>query len=184
MKAQWCREHIDETAKNCCLKRSTINDTKQAAEFCIEHAEISACSTNTVLTLIRIPDEMLRDKVISSIEKSLELGIHPVTGNAMKKYGTGEYQGYRLSKKDILYLAAKIAYQDSLDPTETPVVKKQFKKTGRPKRSHHEKRVIAALAELYQWEEKYRGFSEFTLIFESAKKVKEEIPYLRIEKTI
>lgn len=84
MRSQWCREHIDEAAENCGLEASTISDVKQAAKFCAAASEFSECSTNAIITLIRIRDDPVRDKAILSVSNALKSGKHPLTGQFLK----------------------------------------------------------------------------------------------------
>lgn len=84
MRSEWCREHIDETAKQCGLGKSVVADVKLASRFCTDHSDMSEFSTRAILALIRIRDDPLRDNVISSISKSLESGRHPLTGKILK----------------------------------------------------------------------------------------------------
>ena len=84
MRPQWCREHIDETAKHCGLSDDTVSDVKRAAKLCASAPEYSDCSTAAIMALIRIRDDPVRDKAISSISNALKLGKHPLTGQIMK----------------------------------------------------------------------------------------------------
>lgn len=72
-------------AEECGLEKSTVSDVKQAAKFCDEHSDLSDCSTRAIMALIRIRDDSVREKAISSIEKSFESGKHPLTGQVLKK---------------------------------------------------------------------------------------------------
>jgi len=84
VRPQWCREHIDETAKHCGLSDDTVSDVKRAAKLCASAPEYSDCSTAAIMALIRIRDDPVRDKAISSISNALKLGKHPLTGQIMK----------------------------------------------------------------------------------------------------
>jgi hypothetical protein len=84
MRSQWCREHIDEAALNCGLGKDTVSDVKKAAAFCVDHQDMSDCSTRSLMALIDIRDDPVREKAISSISKSLESGKHPLTGQILK----------------------------------------------------------------------------------------------------
>lgn len=84
-RSQYCREHIDKVAEMCGLERSTVSDVKQAAAFCDEYSDLSECSTRAIMALIRIRDDSVREKAISSIEKSFKSGKHPLTGLILKK---------------------------------------------------------------------------------------------------
>ncbi|MDD5048173.1 MAG: hypothetical protein PHH09_04525, partial [Methanoregulaceae archaeon] len=78
-RSQYCREHIDKVAEMCGLEKSTVSDVKQAAAFCDEHSDLSDCSTRAIMALIRVRDDMVRERVISSVKKSFESGKHPLT---------------------------------------------------------------------------------------------------------
>jgi len=84
MRSQWCREHIDETAANCGLSDDTVSDVKRAAKLCASAPEYSDCSTAAIMALIRIRDDPVRDKAISSVSNALKSGKHPLTGQIMK----------------------------------------------------------------------------------------------------
>jgi hypothetical protein len=81
---QWCRDHIDDVAENCELARTTVVEVKQAAAFCDEHVEFSTLPTKPILTLIRIKDEQVRDRAISSVKKLLNLPKSQETGRFVK----------------------------------------------------------------------------------------------------
>lgn len=83
-RSQYCREHIDKVAQMCGLEKSTVSDVKQAAAFCDEHSDLSDCSTRAIMALIRVQDEMVREKAILSIKKAFESGKHPLTGVFLK----------------------------------------------------------------------------------------------------
>jgi len=72
MRSQWCREHIDETAKNCGLQKSVVADVRSAAKFCVDHSDMSECSTRTILALIRVRDDPVRERAISLAENVLK----------------------------------------------------------------------------------------------------------------
>lgn len=84
MRPQWCREHIDETAKHCGLGDDVISDVKKAAKFCSSNPDFSDCATKPIMTLIRIRDESVRQKAISSISNALKSNKHPLTGAFLK----------------------------------------------------------------------------------------------------
>lgn len=71
MRAQWCREHIDEAAEKCGLEKSTVSDVKQAAKLCATVSEISECSTDAIIALIRIKDEQVKNHAISLVKNAL-----------------------------------------------------------------------------------------------------------------
>jgi hypothetical protein len=65
MRSQWCREHIEKTAEECGLEKSVVSDVKQAAKFCAVVSDLSECSTRSILALIRIKDEPVKNRAIS-----------------------------------------------------------------------------------------------------------------------
>lgn len=81
---QWCRDHIDDVAENCCLADRTIGEVKQAAAFCDEHGDLSPLATRPILTLIRIKDDVVRDRAILSVKNLLNLPKSQETGRFIK----------------------------------------------------------------------------------------------------
>lgn len=71
MRTQYCREHIDITAKECGLEESSVSRVKQAAKFVDEHVQICMCSTDAILALIKITDADVQALAISTIENAL-----------------------------------------------------------------------------------------------------------------
>jgi hypothetical protein len=69
---RWCREHIDKTAEECGLEKSVVSDVKQAAKFCAVVSDLSECSTRSILALIRIKDEPVKNRAISLAENALK----------------------------------------------------------------------------------------------------------------
>ena len=84
MRVQWCREHIDEVVENCGLGESTKSDVKQAAKFCASVPEISNCSTDAILALIRIRDEPVKNRAISLARIAL-IDATPTGGKIQKR---------------------------------------------------------------------------------------------------
>lgn len=84
MRSQWCREHIDETARECGLDEETVSRVKKVAKFCASQSQFCDCGTAPIYRLISIPDDLVREKAISSASKALESGKHPVTGAFIK----------------------------------------------------------------------------------------------------
>jgi hypothetical protein len=68
---QWCRNHIDDVAKACNLSDSAKFEVKQAGKFCDEHSDFAELPTRPILTLIRIKDEQVRARAISSCKNRL-----------------------------------------------------------------------------------------------------------------
>jgi hypothetical protein len=69
---QWCREHIDEVQEACGLSRQAVDEVKQAAKFCVDHADFSALPSKPIIALIRVKDDNVRDKAISLVENVLK----------------------------------------------------------------------------------------------------------------
>jgi len=108
MRTQYCRDHIDKVAEECGLGPDTVSDVKKAAAFCDEHPDLSDCSTRAIMALIRIRDDPVREKAISSIEKSFESGKHPLTGQIIKKKVITEREVKKLIER------AEIEYRKEL----------------------------------------------------------------------
>ena len=83
MRTQWCREHIDQTAKECGLKKSVVSEVKLAAEFCSEYSAFAECGTRAVTALIRVKDKAVRENAISLAEATLKEKLR--TGGSKKK---------------------------------------------------------------------------------------------------
>lgn len=117
MRSQWCREHIDEAAKECGLDEKTVSEVKQAAKFCASHSDFSDCSTRAIIALIRVKDENVREKALSSAQKSLESGKLPVTGKFLKNH--------RLTEAEIKKIIDQALKEVRLEYTE------DYKKEGK-----------------------------------------------------
>lgn len=72
MRAQWCREHIDETAEHCGLKKSTISEVKLAASFCESNSAFAECGSRAITRLLRVRDDDIKNIAISLAEKALK----------------------------------------------------------------------------------------------------------------
>jgi uncharacterized surface protein with fasciclin (FAS1) repeats len=81
---QWCRDHIDDVAENCCLSTDVVKEVKDVAMFCDEHAAFADLPTRPIRALIRIKDEQVRDRAISSVKKLLNLPKSQDTGRFIK----------------------------------------------------------------------------------------------------
>ena len=90
MRSQWCREHIDKTAEECGLEKSVVSDVKQAAKFCAVVSDLSECSTRSILALIRIKDEPVKNRAISLAINTLK-----------EETPTGGQKRDRLTEKEI-----------------------------------------------------------------------------------
>ena len=71
MRTQWCREHIDQTAKECGLSLSAVSEVKQATKFCDEHSEFSELPTKPIIALIRVQDAKIRERAIIKCKERL-----------------------------------------------------------------------------------------------------------------
>jgi hypothetical protein len=69
---QWCREHIDEVQEACGLSRQAVDEVKQAAKFCVEHADFSALPSKPIIALIRVKDEQVKQNAIRHVENALK----------------------------------------------------------------------------------------------------------------
>jgi hypothetical protein len=85
----------DSCADACGLDDETVRQVKSVADFCEGKPEISGLSTNAVMPLIRIQDEEVRDKAISSVSNALKSGKHPITGKFL--VGGSTYAATRVS---------------------------------------------------------------------------------------
>jgi len=77
VKSQWCREHIDETAKQCGLDDKTVRETKQAAIFCEKHPILEPLATDTVLVIARMRSPVDQEAIIKKIGGSIRAGGRP-----------------------------------------------------------------------------------------------------------
>jgi hypothetical protein len=84
MRSQWCREHIDETAKECGLDDKIVSEVKTVAKFCASAPAFADCGTRPIYRLISHKDEDVRNRAISLAEKSLN-GITPTGGKKRPK---------------------------------------------------------------------------------------------------
>ena len=90
MRSQWCREHIDEAARQCGLEKSVVSEVKLAAKFCADNSAFAECGTRAITVLIRVQDETVRERAIS------------LAGNALKSTTpTGGKKKTRLTEREI-----------------------------------------------------------------------------------
>ncbi len=122
MRAQWCREHIDETAKQCGLDDETVSRIKKVAKFCASNPQFCDCGTAPIYRLITIPDDPVRQNAISSASKSLESGKHPVTGVFLKDK--------RLTDSDVKKIIQKAEMEVRGELTEKYKAEQKAKKPG------------------------------------------------------
>jgi hypothetical protein len=85
MRAQYCRKHIDQTAKECGLEKKTVDEVKRVADFCDQHSEISDLSSHAIMPLIRERNGEVREKAILSVKNLIELRKDAKTGKFKKK---------------------------------------------------------------------------------------------------
>jgi hypothetical protein len=119
MRSQWCREHIDETAKNCGLGEDVVSDVKKAAKLCATIPDLSGCSTRSIMALIRIKDEDVRNHAISLAEKALK-----------EETPTGGKKRDRLTEKEIKKIVDISFKEVRIDLTEK--FKKEDQKPKKP----------------------------------------------------
>jgi hypothetical protein len=72
MRTQYCRDHIGQVAESCGIGASLVREVTLATDFVDEHADFCNCSTDAILTLMRIPDEDVKDLTISHIKTVLK----------------------------------------------------------------------------------------------------------------
>ena len=73
---QWCRDHIDEVKENCELADRTVWEVKQAAEFCDTYCDFAQLPTRPILALIRVKDDVVRDRAILWAKNALNKETH------------------------------------------------------------------------------------------------------------
>jgi hypothetical protein len=78
---QWCREHIDEVQEACGLSRQAVDEVKQAAKFCVDHADFSALPSKPIIALIRVKDEQVKQNAIIKCSERLNGKIGAGRGN-------------------------------------------------------------------------------------------------------
>jgi len=124
-RVQWCRDHIDDVAENCCLERRSIEEVKQAAAFCDQHGEFSPLPTKPILTLIRIKDEQIREKTISHIKNMLN-----------RKTPQGGKYTKTLTEREIKKVIDEIVKEVRMsDPPQIEEIKEQEKSIEKPNES-------------------------------------------------
>jgi uncharacterized surface protein with fasciclin (FAS1) repeats len=68
---QWCRKHIKEVAKACDLSTHAVKEVETVAAFCDTHDAFASMPTRPIITLIRVQDEEVRERAISSCKNLL-----------------------------------------------------------------------------------------------------------------
>lgn len=100
MKSQWCREHIDETAKHCGLDDETVRVTKQAAIFCEKHPVLEPLATDAVLAIARMKSLADQDTIIKKIAGSIRAGGRPTAETLRGLIKGGEKKPPKASKPE------------------------------------------------------------------------------------
>jgi hypothetical protein len=111
MRTQWCREHIDETAKQCGLSEETVREVKKVAEFVTERPEFADMPTRPLTILLRTKDKRVQKKTIERLSGILKTGQRPseeeirdllnVVRQDLGKAGTEESTPKTPRKRDI-----------------------------------------------------------------------------------
>lgn len=128
MRSQWCREHIDEAAEKCGLGKDTVSDVKKAAAFCVDHEDMSNCSTRAIMALIDIRDDPVREKAISSISKAFDSNKHPVTGQILKDKKLTEREIKKVIEKAEMEVRGELSKKYAEDRKNNPPSKPEEKK--------------------------------------------------------
>ena len=71
MRTEFCRKHIDAVAEGCDLNAKYVREVKAASEFADQHSGIPLCSTEAIITLMRIPDKEVKNLTIRHVENRL-----------------------------------------------------------------------------------------------------------------
>jgi len=100
VKSQWCREHIDETAKHCGLDDETVRVTKQAAIFCEKHPVLEPLATDAVLVIARMKSPAGQDATIKKIEGSIRAGGRPTAETIRGLINGGERKPQKAPKPE------------------------------------------------------------------------------------
>ena len=94
MRTQYCRDHIDDVAESCGLEDSAIAEVKRATMFVEEHPNLLGCYTNTILTLMRIPDPEVKALTISHAENILSVKT-PTGGQKTKRLYENQIRDFK-----------------------------------------------------------------------------------------
>lgn len=95
-RTQWCREHIDKTAKECSLGDDIVSEVQKVAEFCAEKPAFADCATRPIFILISKKDALVKDRAISLAENTLN-----------DKTPTGGKKKNQLTEKEIKAILKK-----------------------------------------------------------------------------
>ena len=79
-RTQFCRNITPEKLRACGASERVIKELQDVGFFCIQHPQFQQTKTEPIKRLMRIPDPEIKEKAISTIEKSLDHGLSPVTG--------------------------------------------------------------------------------------------------------
>jgi hypothetical protein len=71
VKTQWCREHIEKVQTECGLKTRTVQEHRQARDFCKLHPELNPLSTKAVIEVVHAPHEK-HDEIVAEIVPLLD----------------------------------------------------------------------------------------------------------------
>ena len=111
---QWCRDHIDDVAENCSLDKNTVNEVRQAAAFCDEQTAFAVLPTRPIIALIRIKDDVVRDRAIIKCRERL-----------IGKIGAGRGNTKELTEKDIKKVIEDIEIEVRNEAMEKEIAEKQ-----------------------------------------------------------
>ena len=79
-RTQFCRTITPEKLRACGASERVIKELAEVGFFCTQHPALSQTKTKPIKRLMRIPDPEVKENAISTIEKSLDHGLSPVTG--------------------------------------------------------------------------------------------------------
>jgi hypothetical protein len=145
MRAQWCREHIEETAENCGLEKSTVSDVKQAAKFCASNSEFTECSTDAIITLIRVKDEDVKNKAISLVKNAL---IQEMPNGGKKNFRLTKPEVRKFVKKAEVEVRGKMVEEFKKDTDQKPASPYQPQPNSIPVTNDPAMRPLSEIADL------------------------------------
>ena len=125
MRLQWCRDHIDEVKEACALSNDAVIEIKKVNKFVEEYPDFAVLPTRVIRTVFRVRDDPVREKVISSVLKSLKSGKHPITGEFLKNK--------RLTERDVKKVigAAGVEYNEKTRAKQPGITKTNVTVTPR-----------------------------------------------------
>lgn len=130
MRSQWCREHIEETAKQCGLGDNVVSEVKKVAKFCASNPAFADCGTRAIYRLISISDEDVRNHAISLAEKALN-----------EETPTGGKKRDRLTEREI-----KKIIDRSFKEVRTDLTEKYKSEKPNPPNDRHLSSPVSGLA--------------------------------------